>query len=128
MDIDFSSADEGANPPILRQATPPPSRKQKVLSLRGPLVQIEMHQLRSTRRDGFERHSWQTPKIRKNGANLLFCHYSHHSHSILSMHRNALVYKHNFFLTTVKTRPSSRQNFSLLISKDNSRDSDFARF
>jgi hypothetical protein len=49
------------------------------------------------------------------------------AHSILSMHRNALIYKHKIFLLTVKTRPSSRQNFSLLISKGNSRDSDFAR-
>jgi hypothetical protein len=49
------------------------------------------------------------------------------AHSILSTHRNALIYKRKIFLLTVKTRPSSRQNFSLLISKENSRDSDFAR-
>jgi hypothetical protein len=50
-----------------------------------------------------------------------------HSHSILSTHRNALIYQRKFFLLTVQTRPSSRQNFPLLISKENSRDSDFAR-
>jgi len=44
------------------------------------------------------------------------------------MHRNALIYKRNFFLMMVETRPSSRQNFSLLISKEKSRDSKFARF
>jgi len=43
------------------------------------------------------------------------------------MHRNALIYKRKIFLLTVETRPSSRQNFSLLISKGNSRDLDSAR-
>lgn len=43
-------------------------------------------------------------------------------------HGNALLFLHKFFLLTVKTRPSSRQNFSLLISNGNSCDSDFARF
>jgi hypothetical protein len=42
-----------------------------------------------------------------------------HSHSILSIHRNMLIYRCNFFLLTVKTRRSSRQNFSLLISNGN---------
>lgn len=51
-----------------------------------------------------------------------------YSHSILSNHRNALIYKRKIFLLTVKTRPSSRQNFSLLISKGNSHDLDLARF
>jgi ABC-type nitrate/sulfonate/bicarbonate transport system substrate-binding protein len=50
------------------------------------------------------------------------------AHSILSTHRNALIYKRNSFLMTVETRPSSRQNFSLLISKEKSLDSKFARF
>jgi hypothetical protein len=50
-----------------------------------------------------------------------------YSHSILSMHRNALIYKRKIFLLAVKARPSSRQNFSLMISKQNSRDSNFAR-
>lgn len=50
---------------------------------------------------------------------------SGHSHSILSTHRNALIYKRKIFLLTVKARPSSRQNFSLMISKENSRDSNF---
>jgi hypothetical protein len=40
-------------------------------------------------------------------------------------HRNALIFQRNFFLTTVEIRPSSRQNFSLLISKRKSRDSNF---
>ena len=51
-----------------------------------------------------------------------------HSHSILSMHRNALIYKRKIFLLTVKARPSNRQNFSLMISKGNSRDSNLATF
>jgi len=51
-----------------------------------------------------------------------------HSHSILSAHRNTLIYQHNFFLLTVKTRPPCRQNFSLLDSKGNLRGSDFVRF
>jgi hypothetical protein len=44
------------------------------------------------------------------------------------MHRNALIYLRKLFPMTVETRPSSRQNFSLLISKEKSRDSKFARF
>ena len=44
------------------------------------------------------------------------------------MHRNALIYSRKIFLVTVKARPSSRQNFSLMISKGNLRNSDFARF
>jgi len=64
------------------------------------------------------RHSFpQYPKLR-----------SRHSHSILSMHRNALIYQRKFFLETLKTRPPSRQNFSLMISKGDLRGSDFARF
>jgi hypothetical protein len=43
-------------------------------------------------------------------------------------HGNALIFQRNFFLLTVKARLASRQNFSLMISKENSRDSDFARF
>jgi hypothetical protein len=43
------------------------------------------------------------------------------------MHRNALIYKRKILFLTVKTRPSSRQNFPLLISKGKSRDSNFAR-
>ena len=43
-------------------------------------------------------------------------------------HRNALIFRHKLFPMTVETRPSSRQNFSLLISKEKSRDSKFARF
>ena len=42
-------------------------------------------------------------------------------------HRNAVISQSNFFLMTAEIRPSSRQNFSLLISKAKSRDSDFAR-
>lgn len=42
-------------------------------------------------------------------------------------HGNAVISQRNFFLMTVETRPTSRQNFSLLISKPKSRDSDFAR-
>ncbi|MDI3471225.1 MAG: hypothetical protein OJF62_003288 [Pseudolabrys sp.] len=37
-------------------------------------------------------------------------------------HGNALILQGKFFLETVETRPSSRQNFSLMISKENSRD------
>jgi len=37
------------------------------------------------------------------------------------MHRNALIYQRKFFLETLKTRPPSRQNFSLMISKGISR-------
>jgi hypothetical protein len=51
-----------------------------------------------------------------------------YSHSILSTHRNALIYQRKFFLLTVKARLSSRQNFSLMISKENSRDSNSATF
>lgn len=47
---------------------------------------------------------------------------------MLSTHRNALIYGRNFFWLTVKTRPSSRQNFALMISTEKSRDSKFARF
>ena len=49
-------------------------------------------------------------------------------HSIILRHSNALIFQHNFFLPTVKARPSVRQIFSLLISKENLRDSNFARF
>jgi len=51
-----------------------------------------------------------------------------HSHSILSTHRNALIYKRKFFLAVPEVRTTSRQNFSLMISKENSRDSISARF
>src|SRR5574340_1073235 len=51
-----------------------------------------------------------------------------HSHSMIFDHGNPLIFQCKFFLLPVKTRPSSRQNFSLLISNGNSRDSDFARF
>jgi hypothetical protein len=50
------------------------------------------------------------------------------AHSILSMHRNALIFKRKFFLTLLEIRTTSRQNFSLMISKENSRGLDFARF
>lgn len=50
-----------------------------------------------------------------------------HSHSMILNHGNALISRCNFFLMTVETRPSSRQNFSLLISKAKSHDSGFAR-
>jgi hypothetical protein len=43
-------------------------------------------------------------------------------------HGNALIFQRNFFLLTIKARLASRQNFSLMISKEISRDSDFARF
>ena len=41
-------------------------------------------------------------------------------------HDNALIFQRKFFLLTVKIRPSSRLNLSLLISKGNLRDSNFA--
>jgi hypothetical protein len=44
-----------------------------------------------------------------------------HSHSILSIYRNALIYKRKIFPLTAETRLPSRQNFPLLISKENSR-------
>jgi hypothetical protein len=44
------------------------------------------------------------------------------------MHRNALIYQRKFFLMTLEIRTTSRQNFSLMISKENSRDSDSATF
>jgi hypothetical protein len=50
-----------------------------------------------------------------------------HSHSILLTHRNELIYKRKIFLLTVQIRPSVRQIFLLLISKENSRDSNSAR-
>jgi hypothetical protein len=49
-----------------------------------------------------------------------------HSHSIILSHRNALIFQRNFFLLTVKARLSGRQNFSLMFSKENSRDLDSA--
>ena len=51
-----------------------------------------------------------------------------YSHSILSTHRNALIYKRKIFLLTVEIRLPIRQIFSLMISKENLRDSNFARF
>jgi hypothetical protein len=42
-------------------------------------------------------------------------------------HRNELIFMRKTFLLTVQTRPSVRQNTSLLISKEKSRDSNFAR-
>jgi len=44
------------------------------------------------------------------------------------MHRNALIYKRKIFLPTVKARPSDRQNFRLLILKENLRVLSFLRF
>jgi hypothetical protein len=43
-------------------------------------------------------------------------------------HGNALIFQRKFFLLTVKARPPSRLNFSLMISKENSRDSNSATF
>jgi hypothetical protein len=43
-------------------------------------------------------------------------------------HGNALISQRNFFLTMVKARRSVRQISSLLISKGNLHDLDFARF
>jgi hypothetical protein len=57
----------------------------------------------------------------------IVAHCSRHSHSIVLSHGNALIFQRKFFLSTAKARPSSRQNFSLMISKENSRASDFAR-
>jgi hypothetical protein len=53
---------------------------------------------------------------------------SRHSHSILSMHRNALIYQRKFFLPMLGIRTTTRQNFLLMISKENLADSAFARF
>jgi hypothetical protein len=43
-------------------------------------------------------------------------------------HGNALIFQRNFFLPMVKARSAIRQNSSLLISKGNLRDPDFAWF
>ena len=53
---------------------------------------------------------------------------SDYSHSMVLSHGNALIFQRKVFLLTVKARPSSRQNFSLMIPKENSGDSDFVRF
>ncbi len=50
------------------------------------------------------------------------------AHSILSIYRNALIYKRKIFPLTVEIRPLSRQNFPLLISRENPRDLASARF
>jgi hypothetical protein len=50
-----------------------------------------------------------------------------HSHSIILSHGSALIFQRKFFLLTVKARPSVRQISSLLILKEKSRDSNFAR-
>jgi hypothetical protein len=52
----------------------------------------------------------------------------YHSHSTILSHRNVLNYKGAVLLRTTKTRASSRQNSSLLISKEISRYLDSARF
>lgn len=50
-----------------------------------------------------------------------------YSHSMILDHGNALIFQRKFFLRTVKTRPTSRQISSVLISKGNLRVSDSAR-
>jgi hypothetical protein len=55
---------------------------------------------------------------------------THHALGVTSAifcHHNALDYKGKIFLLTAEARPSSRQNSSLLISKENSRDLSSAR-
>jgi hypothetical protein len=49
-----------------------------------------------------------------------------YSRPILSTHRSTLVYRRNFF-STVEARPLGHKNFSLLISKEKTRDSSFER-
>jgi hypothetical protein len=61
-------------------------------------------------------------------ANAYFRVSQNHSRAIILSHGNALIFQCKFFLPTVKTRPSVRQNSSLLISKENSRDLSSARF
>jgi hypothetical protein len=51
-----------------------------------------------------------------------------HSHSILSMHRNALIYKRNFFQPRQRTDSPIRQKFALLISNGNFGDLRFPWF
>jgi hypothetical protein len=51
-----------------------------------------------------------------------------HSHSILSTRCNALIYQRKFILMKLEIRTTGRQNFSLMISKENSRDSNSAKF
>jgi hypothetical protein len=54
--------------------------------------------------------------------------YSPHSHSIVSTHCKALIYKRKFLLTMLEARTTSRQNFSLMIPKENSGDLNLAMF
>jgi hypothetical protein len=44
------------------------------------------------------------------------------------MHCNALIYRRKFFLTLLEIRTTSRQNFLLMIWKENSRDLSSATF
>jgi hypothetical protein len=69
---------------------------------------------------------WQPGLKNDGGAEGLFRH-PPYSHSIIFLYRNPLNSVRKFFPPTVKTRSPSRQNFLLLISKGNLRDSDFAR-
>jgi hypothetical protein len=55
-------------------------------------------------------------------------YYARHSHSILSIHRNALICKHKFFDTRSSTVRPIRQKIALLNSKENFRDLESARF
>jgi len=40
-----------------------------------------------------------------------------HSHSILSIHRNALIHQRNFFLPMLGIRTTTRQTFLLMIER-----------
>ncbi len=53
---------------------------------------------------------------------------SPHSHSIVSVHPHALIYKHKLFQLTTKDRLVMRQKFALLISNTNFDDPPVARF
>ena len=50
-----------------------------------------------------------------------------HSHSILSIHRNALIHQPNFFLPMLGIRTTTRQTFLLMIPKENPCDSNSAQ-
>ena len=70
--------------------------------------------------------TWRSPVRIRSHSSVIFGYArsgQNHSHSILSTHRNALIYQRKNFLLTDEIRPSVRQIFSLLISKGKSRDS-----
>lgn len=117
---------------FLRQTPPRPSRGQIMLFPRGVSVQkeavIEEGAIKAVSRlNGKRRPRWTgRVTILSEVRSMHFRSTLPHSHSILSTHRNALIYKRKSFLLTVKIRPSARQIFSLMISKKKLYDTNFA--